>query len=74
MSKGLGSTLANGARIIGAKIIAQKVANSLGYKDCGCDKRRDLLDKAIPYDKNIWVNRAKRACQGCRNAVKRFGS
>jgi len=27
------------------KIIAKKIAKLFGYKDCGCDKRKDKLNK-----------------------------
>ena len=36
------------------KAIATWIANKLGYDDCGCDERRDALNKLFPYKKPKW--------------------
>ena len=53
-SKGLGDSIEKFTKATGIKSFAQVVARSgmLGKKkDCGCDKRKDALNKAVPYKK-----------------------
>lgn len=47
-SKGLGDTVAKVTKLTGIKSVVSKVAKSAG-KDCGCDKRRDTLNRIFPY-------------------------
>jgi len=31
--------------------LAEKIAHMLGYEDCGCTRRKTLLNKLFPYKK-----------------------
>ena len=47
-SKGLGDTIQKFTKFTGIK----KVVNTIvGKKDCGCNKRKEALNKAFPYKK-----------------------
>ena len=53
-SKGLGDTVAKITKATGIKSFTQVLAKNgvLGKKkDCGCNKRKDQLNKAFPYKK-----------------------
>ena len=53
-SKGLGDSIEKFTKITGIKSFTQVLAKSgvLGKKkDCGCNKRKDQLNKAFPYKK-----------------------
>lgn len=45
-SKGLGDTVEKITKITGIKKIVEAVS---GDKDCGCKKRKELLNKKFPY-------------------------
>jgi|TARA_R100000482_G_C5040851_1_gene108303 hypothetical protein len=47
-SKGFGDTVAKVTQITGIKSVVDTVAKKVG-KDCGCGKRRDTLNRIIPY-------------------------
>jgi len=47
-SKGFGDTVAKVTKLTGIKAVVDKVAEKTG-KDCGCDKRKDTLNRLIPY-------------------------
>ena len=47
-SKGFGDTVAKVTKLTGVKAVVDKVAEKTG-KDCGCNKRRDTLNRLIPY-------------------------
>jgi|TARA_Y100000289_G_C3900167_1_gene138739 hypothetical protein len=47
-SKGFGDTVAKVTKLTGIKAVVDKVAEKTG-KDCGCNKRRDTLNRLIPY-------------------------
>jgi len=47
-SRGFGDTVAKVTRLTGIKSVVDKVAERTG-SDCGCDKRRDTLNRLIPY-------------------------
>jgi hypothetical protein len=49
-SKGLGDTIEKFTKATGIKKIVDK-ASKLLDKDCGCDKRKDYLNKVVPYGK-----------------------
>ena len=49
-SKGLGDTVEKITTITGIKRIVDKVAEATG-KDCGCNKRKEALNKIMPYKK-----------------------
>ena len=48
-SKGLGDSIAKITHFFGIDKLAEKVANLLGKKDCGCERRKDQLNNIIPY-------------------------
>jgi len=50
-SKGLGDTIEKVTKATGLHSLAQMSANLLGKKDCGCNKRKDKLNKMFPYKK-----------------------
>ena len=49
-SKGLGDTIEKITKATGIKKVVDKVSKATG-NDCGCGKRRDMLNKAFPYKK-----------------------
>jgi hypothetical protein len=48
-SKGLGDTIDKITTVTGIKKVAEKVASAMGKEDCGCKKRRDALNRMVPY-------------------------
>jgi len=48
-SRGLGDSIARFTRSTGISNLAQVGAKALGKKDCGCNKRKEILNKAFPY-------------------------
>lgn len=48
-SKGLGDTIEKITTATGIKKVVKAVANATG-KDCGCAKRKELLNKKFPYN------------------------
>ena len=53
-SKGLGDSIEKFTKATGIKCFAQVLARNgmLGKKkDCGCNKRKDQLNKSFPYKK-----------------------
>jgi hypothetical protein len=51
-SKGLGDTIAKITHFFGIDILAKKIAKLFGKEDCGCTRRRNKINKLIPYKKN----------------------
>tara|TARA_R110000765_G_scaffold47796_3_gene98034 strand:+ start:420 stop:587 length:168 start_codon:yes stop_codon:yes gene_type:complete len=49
-SRGFGDTVAKVTKLTGIKSVVDTVSKKMG-KDCGCDKRRDTLNRIIPYKK-----------------------
>ena len=49
-SRGLGDTVERFTEVTGIKKVVNTVAKATG-NDCGCGKRRDMLNKAFPYKK-----------------------
>jgi hypothetical protein len=49
-SKGLGDTVEKFTRATGIKKAVDVVSKAMG-KDCGCNKRKDKLNKSFPYKK-----------------------
>ena len=47
-SRGFGDTVAKVTRLTGIKSVVDTVSKKVG-KDCDCDKRRDSLNRLIPY-------------------------
>jgi hypothetical protein len=50
-SKGLGDSIHKFTKATGIKSVVDRGSKALG-KDCGCNKRRDTLNRLIPYQKN----------------------
>lgn len=51
-SRGLGDTIERFTHAFGLDKLAKKVAKLFGKEDCGCERRRDKLNKIIPYKNN----------------------
>lgn len=47
-SKGLGDTIHKFTKSTGIKKIVDTIADATNY-DCGCSKRRDTLNRIVPY-------------------------
>ena len=58
-SEGLGDTIAKFTNATGLDKLADAVAKLAGAEDCGCNRRRKKLNKAIPYKKPTKNNIAK---------------
>ena len=50
-SKGLGDTIEKITKITGIKTLTQLGVKYIGKKDCGCNKRKETLNKKFPYKK-----------------------
>lgn len=50
-SSGLGDTIAKIMHFFAIDKLAEKIANALGYEDCGCTRRKTTLNKLFPYKK-----------------------
>jgi hypothetical protein len=50
-SKGLGDTVQKITTATGIKSLTQLAMKATGFKDCGCDKRKNWLNKQFPYFK-----------------------
>lgn len=50
-SDGLGDSIAKITEATGLDKAADKVAKAMGKSDCGCNKRRQKLNKLFPYKK-----------------------
>ena len=50
-SKGLGDSIAKFTKATGIHSLAQMGAKMVGKKDCGCNKRKEALNKKFPYKK-----------------------
>jgi len=54
-SKGLGDSIEKFTKATGIKKAVDTVAKIAG-KGCGCNKRKDILNKAFPYNPNsTWL-------------------
>jgi hypothetical protein len=49
--KGLGDSVARITKVTGIDKVAKKVAKTMGVSDCGCKKRQEALNEAVPYKK-----------------------
>ena len=49
-SRGLGDSIEKFTKATGIKKVVDTVAKATG-KDCGCNKRKDTLNRAFPYNK-----------------------
>ena len=48
-SQGLGDSIAKFTSLFGIDKLADRVAKFFGKKDCGCNRRRETLNKIISY-------------------------
>tara|TARA_Y100000361_G_scaffold5940_1_gene5080 strand:+ start:786 stop:950 length:165 start_codon:yes stop_codon:yes gene_type:complete len=48
-SKGLGDSIEKFTKATGIKKVVEKVAKATG-KDCGCNKRKETLNRLFPYN------------------------
>jgi len=49
-SRGLGDSIEKFTKATGIKSVVNRVSKATG-SDCGCDKRRDTLNRVFPYDR-----------------------
>ena len=47
-SKGLGDTIEKITKATGVKKVVHTISRATG-RDCGCGKRKEILNKAFPY-------------------------
>tara|TARA_R100001460_G_scaffold92323_3_gene134180 strand:- start:1482 stop:1853 length:372 start_codon:yes stop_codon:yes gene_type:complete len=57
-SKGLGDSIEKITKATGIKKATKYIFDKLG-KDCGCDKRKEKLNKIFPYNKIECINEAE---------------
>tara|TARA_R110000823_G_scaffold47703_3_gene121467 strand:+ start:554 stop:718 length:165 start_codon:yes stop_codon:yes gene_type:complete len=50
-SKGLGDTIEKITKVTGIKAVTEAISKATG-KDCGCNKRKETLNKVFPYNKD----------------------
>ena len=48
-SKGLGDSIAKVTHALGLDVVAEKVAEVLGFDSCGCEERKKIINKIFPY-------------------------
>ena len=58
-SKGLGDTLEKVFKATGIKKVVESITD-----DCGCDERKEKLNRIFPYHKNLTMNDAQRSIWG----------
>jgi hypothetical protein len=51
-SRGLGDTIEKFTKKTGIKKVVKVVTKKVGIEDCGCEDRRDSLNRLFPYSKN----------------------
>jgi hypothetical protein len=49
-SKGFGDTVEKFTTVTGIKKAVKVAASAVGVEDCGCEARRDSLNRMFPYD------------------------
>ena len=49
-SKGLGDSIEKFTKATGIKKVVETVSKAVG-KDCGCDERKETLNRLFPYNK-----------------------
>ena len=50
-SKGFGDSIAKLTKATGLDKVAQNMAKAVGKEDCGCNQRKDTLNRIFPYNK-----------------------
>jgi hypothetical protein len=48
-SKGLGDSIEKVTRATGLKSLTEIASRAMGFRDCGCNKRKAWLNKVVPY-------------------------
>ncbi len=48
-SEGLGDDVKKVAEFFKIDTLAERIAKILNKKDCGCEKRREILNRIVPY-------------------------
>tara|TARA_R110001583_G_scaffold57672_1_gene172470 strand:- start:14587 stop:14748 length:162 start_codon:yes stop_codon:yes gene_type:complete len=51
-SKGLGDSIEKVTKVTGLKSFMDLSMGLVGKKDCGCNKRKQWLNKKVPYNNN----------------------
>jgi|TARA_R110000744_G_scaffold107262_3_gene203768 hypothetical protein len=51
LSKGLGDSIAKITKLTGIDKMTANMAKKIGVSDCGCNKRKDTLNRVFPYKK-----------------------
>lgn len=51
-SKGLGDTIAKFTALTGIDKFVKQISFFMGKEDCGCDERREILNRVVPYSIN----------------------
>lgn len=49
VSKGLGDDVEKITHSLGLDEFAKKIATMMGKDDCGCQKRKEFLNRIVPY-------------------------
>lgn len=50
-AEGLGDIVAKATHKLGLDKLAEGLAKLVGEEDCGCDRRRELLNELVPFKK-----------------------
>jgi hypothetical protein len=50
-SRGIGDTIEKIMKATGVKNLVETVSGAIGIEDCGCEARKDALNKMFPYKK-----------------------
>ena len=50
-SKGVGDSIEKITKFTGLKSLTELGARAVGYDDCGCNSRKEWLNKQFPYKK-----------------------
>ena len=51
-SIGLGDSIRKFSELTGIDTLAELIASAMGEEDCGCNKRKNWLNKQFPYKIN----------------------
>jgi len=55
-SKGLGDDIEKITKATGIKKVVEKAAELVGLEDCGCENRKEILNKLFPHKSNVeWL-------------------
>jgi|TARA_R110000796_G_scaffold127921_1_gene243341 hypothetical protein len=50
-SRGLGDSIAKFTKATGIDKVAKGMAKAVGKSDCGCNQRKDTLNRVFPFNK-----------------------